>query len=668
MTKKIFIILVIAIALFGIQKTYAMTKKDEIHIEGKEKLETIIEINEEGEWKDLEIFKYSENNGIIYKLGNNEENINMTISEEIQNTAIITILANGYGKKDAQTLGVNNSNDAYIATKISLDCASEGIDKDSLQNYFRVKENLESPLKERAENIINAVKNLLSITKKNYFDTGFSIEQTGNIELDEFNEDYCSQKYTITTNNCVPKKYSILNYRNFLSEVFSTNNEGIRKDTFTIEEDSNIFRITMPKEYREGAFEGKFQFELTYEKNAGYFGKNGDNTYIILADKEEKRLVDVYLLNKRSSISITVNDKDKPTTVIENVKIKIKDENNLVNDTYTSNSRGSILVTKLGKGNVQMEVVEVPENYILDKYLYNKNLNYNEYCKYTISLKYKKGSLHINDNAKGAIFRIYDKNSIYIGTYQTDEDGKIQIDEINIGEDYILKQISVPDGYKTVEDSKFSILYNETTTIDIVNEEIIKENQKEEDDEKGKGETDSDDDENSRLPVVDSDNGQVEDKNNEGKQEQEDKKEPSGVEQEGSKGQDEIDKSNKLEEDKVEKEEENKKDETEKQEEPTEQEKIDKTEENIANNEEKDIQKENESNLENKNNTENRENNIDKNNISNVINDNIKTENLSPNKLPRTGYDFLEIRPWHLILIIFILLYILKRTAKSQSK
>ena len=657
MTKKIFIILVITIALFSIQKSYAMTEKDNINLEGEEKLETLIEVNEEGKWKDLEISKYSENNGIIYKLGNNEVNTNMTISEEIKNTAIITILANGYSKKDAQTLGVSNSNDAYIATKIALDCVSKEIDKDNIQNYFRVKENLESPIKEKAENIINAVKNLLSITKKDYFAISISIKQKGKIELDEFNEEYCSQKYEIETNNCVPKEYIISNYKDFMGEVFSTNNEGIRKDTFTMEEDSNIFRITMPKEYREGAFEGRFQFALIHEKSVAYFGKNGDNTYIILTDKEEKKSINVYLFNRKSSLYLTVNDKDKPTTVIENVKIKIKDENNLVNDTYTSNRQGVIFITKLGKGNVQMEVLEVPQSYVLEETVYNKNLEYSEYCEYTISLKYKKGSLHINNNAKGAMFEIYDKNSVYIGTYQTNENGEIQIDEINIGEDYVLKQVSVPDGYKKVEDSKFSILYNETTTIDIINEEIIKENQKEEDNEKGNGETDYDDDENSRLPVIDSDNGQVENNDNEEKQEQEE-----------SKGQDEVDKSDKLEEDEGEKEEENKKDETEKQEEPTEQDKIDKTEEDIENNEEKDIQKENEATFENKNSTESRENNIDKNNISNLANDNIKTENASQNKLPRTGYDFPEIKPWHIIVIIFILLYILKRTAKSQSK
>ena len=33
------------------------------------------------------------------------------------------------------------------------------------------------------------------MTRKNYFNSGFKIEQKGNIELDEFNEEYCSQKY-----------------------------------------------------------------------------------------------------------------------------------------------------------------------------------------------------------------------------------------------------------------------------------------------------------------------------------------------------------------------------------------------------------------------------------------------------------------------------------------
>ena len=196
----------------------------------------------------------------------------------------------------------------------------------------------------------------------NYFNNNFSVRQTGCIELDEFDENYCSQKYEITGKNCVLKKYSILNYRNFVSDVFSTNNEGERKDTFTIGRDTNIFRITMPKEYRETAFDGRFQIELVYEKNIGYFGKNGNSNYIILTDKEERSSFDVNLINKRSSINITVRDKDKTRTFIKNVKIKIQDENNLVNDTYITDSFGLILISRLGKGNVKMEILEVPEN------------------------------------------------------------------------------------------------------------------------------------------------------------------------------------------------------------------------------------------------------------------------------------------------------------------
>ena len=47
MTKKIFIILIFVLALFSMQKIYAMTISDEIEAQAKEKLDNIISILEE---------------------------------------------------------------------------------------------------------------------------------------------------------------------------------------------------------------------------------------------------------------------------------------------------------------------------------------------------------------------------------------------------------------------------------------------------------------------------------------------------------------------------------------------------------------------------------------------------------------------------------------------
>lgn len=85
------------------------------------------------------------------------------------------------------------------------------------------------------------------------------------------------------------------------------------------------------------------------------------------------------------------------------------------------------------------------------------------------------GSLIISTNVQESTYKIYNLNSEIIGTYVS-ENGKIFIDEINSGE-YILKQISVSEGYKLSKDIKFKINTNETTTLSIKNDkqEVIKE-------------------------------------------------------------------------------------------------------------------------------------------------------------------------------------------------
>ncbi len=636
MTKKIFIILVFVLALFSIQKTYAMTISDKVEIKTKEELENAIETNQDGVWEDLKISKYNDSNEIIYKLGNNADTSNsITISEQIQDDAIITILANGYHKKSIQEIDVDNKNDAYIATKIALDCVKNNISQENVSLYYRVKENQDEQSRLRAEKIIKAVENLLGISRENYFDENLSIMQVGRLEQDEFNQDYCSQKYEIKTENCTVNDYSISDYQDFVCDAFSTNNQGDIKERFNMKEDTNIFRIALPKEYREVAFNGYFNLKLEFQTDIAFSATDGNNEYIILTNAPKSRSLKTMLFNKRSSINIKTMDQEKTYKYIGNVKIKVQDENNLVNDTYTTNEYGMAFVTSLGKGNVKMEVLEIPENYTIEQSIYNKNLDYDEYCEYMIGLKYKKGSLHINNNLDGSIFEIYDNNSDSIGIYQTDQEGKIDIEEINIGENYTLRQIIVPSGYKVADDMKFSIFHNQVTTIDVLNQEEIKE------------QPDDDMVQDTNERTEDQEQSKNDDLGGNFKEEEQDNvggaiKIPQREENKNKEKNEQTDEKNHQEE--IEKNDENSKVEN---------------DDNLKND---DV--ENESDTEDKQNAGTIEKDDNNQNTTNTV---PSEEDKTMNKLPRTGYDFPEINPVHIIFVILILLYILKRTAMSQS-
>jgi len=114
-----------------------------------------------------------------------------------------------------------------------------------------------------------------------------------------------------------------------------------------------------------------------------------------------------------------------------------------------------------------IRIREVPREYLLEKEEFIKEIGYKEDAEYTIKLKHKKGSIRI-ENIPGSIFGVYNLQDNIIGKYATNENGTIDIKDINIG-NYVLKQEKAPDGYDKMDDIKFTVEENKKTQIGILN-------------------------------------------------------------------------------------------------------------------------------------------------------------------------------------------------------
>lgn len=201
---------------------------------------------------------------------------------------------------------------------------------------------------------------------------------------------------------------------------------------------------------------------------------------------------------KKGIIQVIKTDSDFIDYPLENVKFNVYDEDNNFIETITTNSEGIAESTRL-RIDKKYYVVECKtlQNYILDNTIHTIDFTegltkdqINDIQTDTIKTlklqnQHEKGNLVISkvdalDNTKflkDITFELYAKNldkpyeqNQLIGTYKTDENGKIEINDLWTGE-YLLKEVETDIWHKlNIDNTDVVIKYNETTTLTIENE------------------------------------------------------------------------------------------------------------------------------------------------------------------------------------------------------
>lgn len=201
---------------------------------------------------------------------------------------------------------------------------------------------------------------------------------------------------------------------------------------------------------------------------------------------------------KKGIIKVIKTDSDFIEHTLEGIKFNIYDEDNNFIENITTDSEGIAESSRL-RIDKKYYVIEAEtlQNYVLDDTLYmidfTKDLtkeeinNIQQDIVYTLNLsnRHEKGNLIIykvdaQDNSiylEGVVFELYSKNvdapyevDQLIGTYTTDENGRIEIPDLWTGEFY-LKETETNRWYKlNKEDTNIEIRTNETTVVTIENE------------------------------------------------------------------------------------------------------------------------------------------------------------------------------------------------------
>ncbi len=124
--------------------------------------------------------------------------------------------------------------------------------------------------------------------------------------------------------------------------------------------------------------------------------------------------------------------------------------------------------------------LETNEKYELNQDIITIMLKENEITTIKFENELKKGNLHLvkldkdtKEPIEGIEFELYDFKSNLIGTYTTDKNGKIFVENLKPQIDYYLKEIKTKEEYKLSEEIVyFDVNCNQTTKLEVTNEKI----------------------------------------------------------------------------------------------------------------------------------------------------------------------------------------------------
>lgn len=187
---------------------------------------------------------------------------------------------------------------------------------------------------------------------------------------------------------------------------------------------------------------------------------------------------------KKGSLKVIKTD-EETANPIEGVRFELLDIDGNIIQTGTTDEQGEIFFEDLVVGKYLLKEKKSNEDYIVKIEAVNVEIEYNQTTIQEIKNEKKKGSLQIHKVDKenheiplsDVTFELYSKElEEVIGTYITDKDGKIYVENLRIGE-YELREITTKEGYEIGENVNISIQAEKTTNITVENKKIPQEPQ-----------------------------------------------------------------------------------------------------------------------------------------------------------------------------------------------
>lgn len=289
--------------------------------------------------------------------------------EKINNDGLWRIVSNSYPYKTPPQMGLENTDEAYFATKQAIYryMENEGID------YYA------GGIGEEGIRVLNAIDNLLKIGyngKEKYGDFNISINKLGDIKIDEkYFIQTCELKGNIDFNNLKIEtldnaKLNIIDNKKF--DIMIPRNLEISNIKLKV----NINGNTKPLLYGEAYNENYQDYIITGES---YENISKD----IDINIETPKLAKIEIIKKSAEYNKYTNLKAED--YLEKAIFHIIDNKGNVCDILTTDEKGYAISKDLDLGTYIVKEIKAPEFYLLDEQEYKVNLSKNnEVITYTL--------------------------------------------------------------------------------------------------------------------------------------------------------------------------------------------------------------------------------------------------------------------------------------------
>ena len=357
------------------------------------------------------------------------------IDSVVDDVRIWRTVINGYPYKSAAELGVANDLEAFQATKQAVYCILYGFDP-----YTRFR-SAEQGADANGAAIRNAIINMVNIGRygtQTPYTAGISTSKVGNLTKEG---NYYSQEFKI---NCGVEtaEYSIASVAGLPDGAIITNNSGTQKTTFSGNEN---FKVKIPTSQMGNDINVTFSIKGKAKTYPVFYGRtriaetqNYAVTYDPLGDVVGVGNLNVKTNTGRIKINTTDDETSKP---ISGVTFQLTKKDGTVVANATTNEQGVATFSGLYQNDYVLKEISTNEKYILNTKEFNVNVVYNGNTTLDVTNEHKKGNLKIykvdKDNHKIALgnvnFDLFSEEfQRVIGTYTTNVDGEIQINNLRI--------------------------------------------------------------------------------------------------------------------------------------------------------------------------------------------------------------------------------------------
>lgn len=304
-------------------------------------------------------------------------NYGVTVTEAISNPLVWRAITNGYPYQSFQTLGVENEDEAYTATKQAVYCVLYDYDANDFERY--------TPIGEAGERTLNAMRQIVYLARNSS-----QTKPSDKIKIEEASDwilegDYVVKTITVKA-DCDIQNYNISLSNDKEKQIKITDMEG-NEITQT---NSNQFKIKIPVKI----LEKDDNFELTVEGQLrsmpvlyGRALEAHHQNYALAAEgfEDGRGNIQVNYYKNTSKLIIVKKDGTEDKT-LQGVEFQIRnDKDEIVYSNLTTNEKGEIVIEGILPGTYYLEEVKQIDGYkkLGEKVVFDITLN--EELKLTIT-------------------------------------------------------------------------------------------------------------------------------------------------------------------------------------------------------------------------------------------------------------------------------------------